>query len=157
MPAHPADGRQRPLQIHRRPVFELRQRRLPESLRGQPHGEVRGVEFRHGEAGAVDGDAVAEANAVKDGLRLDLHVEAAVWGSAELLDGAHFFHDAGEEAPGLERGGIAAKGEGGFGFWKEGAERGGFGGDGVECEVVVEGAFGLGGLGVEEAGGCGGS
>lgn len=97
MPAHPARRLHGSLQVHKRAGRELAQRRLPQRFRGQSHGERNVVESRDGQARAVDGDAVAEVNALQDALGGYLHVESAGFGGSDVPDFAHFFDDSGEQ------------------------------------------------------------
>jgi hypothetical protein len=92
------------------------------------------VEFRHRKARTVDGNAIAEVYAFKNGLCADSHVESAVFGDTQLLDFAHFFDDAGEEAAdmGFEAGFFYI----GFLDWKEECESG-RSKNGVEFEVGI--------------------
>lgn len=76
---------------------------------------MRRVEFGHRETGAVDGDAVAEVDAVEDGFGADFHVESAAIGGAKLVDFAHFLDDSGEKATNCVAGRSSEMRVGGFG------------------------------------------
>ncbi|CAL9152114.1 unnamed protein product [Musa hybrid cultivar] len=132
--AHPRYRLQGALEVDGGPKADLTEGGPAEGLRREADGEGggAGVEVGHGEAGAVDGDAVTELDAFEDGARGDAHLDAAVIvpGGAEALDVAHLLHDAGEEAregarsrgPALE--GLGAKGSGKEeGFEKDGRRR----------------------------------
>lgn len=122
MAAHSGGRLEGSLQIDRRTRAELDQRRLPEGLRREADGEFRGgsVEIGDGEAGAVDGDAIAELDVRDYSLGGDRHDESAavVIDKTQMVDFSHFFDDAGEEGfDGVVMGDAVAE-RGGYGLWR---------------------------------------
>ena len=95
VPAKAAVRRHGAFQVHRTAYGQLGQGGAVQRLVHDIGGEPVGVELGHGQADAVDGDAVAQLGVFQDGLCLDGQ-DGGVLSPCDVLDGAQFLNNARE-------------------------------------------------------------